>query len=187
MTTTTAPRPTSSGLLTVVTLSGNPRPDSRTQSLGIRVAAAVAERLTSAGEVRIEVVDLSALAGDLFVDPASPALEHALTTAAAASVLVVATPTYKGTYTGPLKAFLDRFGAGGLGGVVAVPVQVAANPVHLAAADLHLRPLLTELGARVLTRPFALTEAQLDDAEARLDAWIADEGPALALVAGVSA
>lgn len=69
--------------------------------------------------------------------------------------------------------------------MVAVPVQVAANPVHLAAADLHLRPLLTELGARVPARPVALTEAQLDDAAPLVGAWAQAEEPALAALAGV--
>jgi FMN reductase len=181
MTTATHP-PSTTGPLTVVTLSGNPRPGSRTQQLGERVADRVAARL----DARTELVDLAPLAGDLFA-PASPALEQALTTAAAASVLVVATPTYKATYTGLLKAFLDRYGAGGLAGVVAVPVQVAGNPVHLAAADLHLRPLLTELGARVPTRPVLATEAQLEEADALVGEWLAAEGAALAALTGVAA
>ncbi|MPV89584.1 NADPH-dependent oxidoreductase [Georgenia ruanii] len=168
--------------MTVVTVSGNPRPDSRTQQLGEQVAAAVAARLGA----RTALVDLSALAGDLFA-PATPALERALETAASAAVLVVATPTYKATYTGLLKAFLDRYGAGGLAGVAAVPVQVAGNPVHLAAADLHLRPVLTELGARVPTRPVLATETQLPEAHALVAEWIATEGPALAALTAVTA
>ncbi|KAE8765476.1 NADPH-dependent FMN reductase [Georgenia thermotolerans] len=181
MTTTTHP-PTATGAPTVITLSGNPRPGSRTQQLGERVAAAVAARLGA----RTELVDLSALAGDVFA-PATPGLERALETAASAAVLVVATPTYKATYTGLLKAFLDRYGAGGLAGVAAVPVQVAGNPVHLAAADLHLRPVLTELGARVPTRPVLATEAQLPDAESLVGEWVATEVEALATLAEVAA
>jgi FMN reductase len=187
MTATAAPRRTATGPLAVVTLSGNPRPGSRTQALGERVAARVAAHLAGAGEVRTDVVDLSVLAGGLFTTPAAPELDQALTTAASAAVLVVATPTYKATYTGLLKAFLDRYGNGGLAGVVAVPVQVAGNPVHLAAADLHLRPLLTELGARVPTRPVVATEAQLADADALVGQWADTEGPALAALAGVIA
>ena len=34
----------------------------------------------------------------------------------AGELLVIATPTYKGTYTGLLKLFLDQFGASGLAG-----------------------------------------------------------------------
>lgn len=167
---------TTTGRARVVVLSGNPRPASRTQRLGELVAARVAAGV--GGDV--EVLDLSGLAGDVLAFPAGPALEDALAVAAGADVLVVATPTYKATYTGLLKAFLDRYGNRGLAEVAAVPVQVAANPVHLAAADLHLRPLLLELGARTPTAAVALTEAQLEDAEAHVDRWAATEVPPLA-------
>ncbi|GMA86652.1 hypothetical protein GCM10025868_19020 [Angustibacter aerolatus] len=61
-------------------------------------------------------------------------------------MLVVATPTYKGAYTGLLKSFLDHVGADALAGAVAVPVTTVGGPAHTLAADVHLRPLLLEPG-----------------------------------------
>lgn len=168
---------------TVVALSGNPRPGSRTHHAARAVADRVADLL--GGLDRVDV-DLSDLAGEVF-DPHSPRVTAATATAAGARVLVVATPTYKATYTGLLKAFLDRYGTAGLAGVVAVPLQVAGHPGHLLAAEVHLRPLLVELGAHVPTRALTLTESQLGDLDAPLEAWVASEGAALVHAAGAAA
>lgn len=182
-TTSLAQEPTRTGVSRVVVLSGNPRPGSRTQALG----AAVANRIAAETGAEVRVVDLGALTDQLFTFPAPAALEEALATAASAGVLVVATPTYKGTYTGLLKAFLDRYGPGGLDGVTAVPVQVAADRAHLAAADVHLRPLLLELGARVPTRALTVIESQLPDSAREVARWAQTELRAITLLAAARA
>jgi FMN reductase len=64
----------------------------------------------------------------------------------------VASPTYKATYPGLLKSFLDWFSTTGLAGVTVVPVMVGAAAQHALAVKTHLRPLLVELGATVPTR-----------------------------------
>jgi len=49
-----------------------------------------------------------------------------------------------------LKLFLDRIEAGtGLEGVIAVPLQLGAAPQHQLSPELHLKPVLVELGAAV--------------------------------------
>jgi len=55
----------------------------------------------------------------------------------------------KATFTGLLKAFLDRYPAGGLSGVTAIPVLTGADATHSMGADVHLAPLLMKLGAMV--------------------------------------
>ncbi|WP_127131449.1 NADPH-dependent FMN reductase [Georgenia sp. SYP-B2076] len=160
---------------TVVALSGNPRPGSRTRAVAERVAARVADDL-DAGEPA--VIDLAEVAEEIF-SPEHPRADAASATVSGARVLIVATPTYKATYTGLLKSFLDLYGNNGLAGVVAVPLQVAGNPAHLLAAEVHLRPLLVELGAEVPTRALVLTEAQLPELDAVIDAWLEANGAAL--------
>ncbi|MEK8226136.1 NAD(P)H-dependent oxidoreductase [Oerskovia sp. M15] len=98
-----------------------------------------------------------------------------------ARVLVVATPVYKGSYTGLLKAFLDLYGPDGLAGVVAVPVVVSGNPAHALAGEVHLRPLLVELGATVPARTLTVLDSQLGEAElaSTVDAWLDRAGGAL--------
>ena len=89
----------------------------------------------------------------------------------AAEALVVASPTYKATYTGLLKAFLDRIGTGALAGAPALPLMVGAGAAHALAVDVHLTPLLLELGARVPARGLYVLEAELDEVAARAATW----------------
>jgi len=63
-------------------------------------------------------------------------------------LVVFASPTFKATYTGLLKLFLEQFEGGtGLAGVVAVPLMLGAGPTHALAPDLLLKPVLVEIGA----------------------------------------
>ena len=61
--------------------------------------------------------------------------------------MIFGSPTYKATYTGLLKLFLDQFPPDGLGGIVAIPLMLGAGPAHALAPELHLKPVLAELGA----------------------------------------
>ncbi|MBE1491812.1 NADPH-dependent FMN reductase [Plantactinospora soyae] len=142
----------------VVVVSGNPRPGSRTRVLAESVGAAVARREGAAAPA---VVDLAAY-GPALLAPDEVRVAGGLARARAARVLVVATPTYKGSYTGILKVFLDNLPHRGLAGVVAVPVTVGATREQAGQSERHLRGLLAELGAEV--RPgLAVTEADLAD------------------------
>ena len=103
-------------------------------------------------------------------------LEHSLR---AADLVVVASPTYKGTYTGLVKLFLDRFAGGtGLRGV-AVPLMLGASPSHALAPELSLRPVLTEIGATVPGRGLFVVDADHDD-PAAYSSWLAATRPVVA-------
>lgn len=149
----------------VVALVGNPRPGSRTLATAVHVA----DRLAEGADVT--TVDLATIGHQLFTADRS-LLDPALATVASARLLVVATPVYKATYTGLLKSFLDLYGPDGLAGVIAVPLVVSGGPAHLLAGEVHLRPLLVELGATVPTRALALTEADLADLDPAVDRWL---------------
>jgi FMN reductase len=90
----------------------------------------------------------------------------------AADVLVVASPTYKATYSGLLKAFLDRLGTGALGGAIAIPLLLGGAPDHRLAVDVHFTPLLLELGARVPARGLFVLESEVDAFEAFAAGWV---------------
>ncbi|WP_210649146.1 NADPH-dependent FMN reductase [Nocardioides sp. SYSU D00065] len=147
----------------VAVVVGNPKPRSRTYDS----ALALAERLGGADLV----VDLADHASELF-EWGSETIGGLVEEVAGSLVVVVASPTYKATYTGLLKAFLDRFPHQGLGGVTAVPLMLGASPVHALAIEHGLRPLLVELGASVPTRGLYLLDSQHADAEP-YDAWYA--------------
>jgi FMN reductase len=122
-------------------LVGNPKAGSRT----LRAALAVRDALAGTPG---PVIDLAEFAGELF-DYDSERVAKAVADVKGVDVLVVASPTYKATYTGLLKAFLDRFGAGSLRGITAYPLLVAAADKHALAVEVHLKPLLAELGLSV--------------------------------------
>lgn len=158
----------------ITVLVGNPKPQSRT----LGVATAVADQL--AGETGADashlVIDLAEHAGALF-DWGSAAVTELTTQVAASKLLVVGSPTFKATYTGMLKAFLDRYGSNGLAGVVAVPVMTAAAPEHGLAVETYLRPLLVELGATVPARGLFVPEAKLTDLGPHVAAWAGGATP----------
>ena len=52
-------------------------------------------------------------------------------------------------------------------------------PHHALAVEVHLRPVLVELGATVPTRGLYVTEAELPDADAVIARWITTAGPLL--------
>ena len=124
----------------IVVVSGNPRAGSRTSTL----AAAVGSALGGASTV----IEVGAL-GTGLLTPDDPATAAAVTAVREADVLVVATPTYKGSYTGVLKVLLDQLPAGALAGKRAVPVVTAGVAPQAAAAAALLAQLLAELGAEV--------------------------------------
>jgi FMN reductase len=89
--------------------------------------------------------------------------------------VIVACPTFKGTYTGLLKLFLDRFAVDGLRGV-AVPMMLGAGAQHALAPELSLRPVLTEIGATVPSRALYVLDTKYDDPGAYID-WLAVARP----------
>ncbi|MEU9884723.1 NAD(P)H-dependent oxidoreductase [Sphaerisporangium sp. NPDC051011] len=170
--------------MSFVTLVGNPREGSRTRTVAERAAEVIAGRLGHPGER--DVIDLAGLAPRL-LDPQPPAeVREALERVVAAKVLLVASPTYKATYTGLLKVFLDRLKPEALAGVTALPILVMGDPKHSLAVETHLRPLLVELGATVPTPGLALLESDIAAPEEVLGRWADRVAPQIALTEGVT-
>jgi FMN reductase len=116
------------------------------------------------------VVDLAEYAAALF-DSSHAELSRLTAEVAASDVAIFASPTYKAAYTGMLKAFLDRYGGNGLAGTVAVPVMTGGWPGHLLAVEVHLRPVLVELGAIVPARGLYVTEPDISAPGAVIAKW----------------
>ncbi|GAA5109197.1 NAD(P)H-dependent oxidoreductase [Alloalcanivorax gelatiniphagus] len=147
----------------VAVVVGNPKPRSRTHESALTLA----DRLGGADLV----VDLADHASELF-DWGSETVGDLVEQVSGSLVVIVASPTYKATYTGLLKAFLDRFPHQGLGGVTAIPLMLGASPAHSLATEHGLRPLLVELGASVPTRGLYVLDSQHDQPEP-YDTWFA--------------
>jgi FMN reductase len=153
----------------IVVVSGNPRPQSRTSVLAIAVGDAVAARTGGFAPVVIEAGEL----GPGLLTPGDAGTSAAVTALKDAEILIVATPTYKGSYTGVLKVLLDQLPANALAGKRAVPVVTAGVPPQAAAAESLLRQLLGELGADVLTPGLPVVEAELPDSAAIAEKYAA--------------
>jgi FMN reductase len=159
----------------IVTVVGNPRPESRTHGLARTLTAELAHVLDgTVGEVDLAVLGPSVL------DQASSAATAAVAQVLGADVVVVASPTYKATYSGLLKGFLDRFSTGSLAGKKAVPVLLGGAPNHQLAVDVHFTPLLLELGAAVPVRGLFVLESDVDGFASMAAKWAAENGQMLA-------
>lgn len=163
----------------IAVVTGNPKPASRTHGVALAVAGALAAALP--GATTHPVVDLAGHAPRLF-DSSAAELSRLTAAVAAADVAIFASPTYKASYTGMLKAFLDRYGSNGLAGVLAVPVMTGGWAGHSLAVEVHLRPVLVELGATVPARGLYVTEPELADLDTAIAGWAATAGP---LIRGV--
>jgi FMN reductase len=124
-------------------------------------------------------VDLSDF-GPRTLDGADAEVARAVEAVLEADVLVLASPTYKATYSGLLKAFLDRIGTGALEGTAALPVLLGGSSNHQLAVDVHFTPLLLELGAAVPVRGLFVLEGELDRFPETARAWAAGHAAALA-------
>jgi FMN reductase len=157
-------------MTSIVVVSGNPRAGSRTSTLAIAVGSALAARLDTTEPSVIEVGSL----GTGLLTPGDEATAVAVAQLKHADVLVVATPTYKGSYTGVLKVLLDQLPANALAGKRAVPVVTAGVAPQAAAALALLRQLLTELGADVPDAGVPVVEADLPESAAIAAKYAAD-------------
>jgi FMN reductase len=148
---------------------GNPKPNSRTLAAAIHLA-----RELSGHDPEL-VVDLAGL-GVALLDWSSPEVADLVARVGRADLAVFGSPTYKGTYSGLLKLFLDRFEGGrGLRGI-AVPLMLGGSPAHSLAPELTLRPVLTEIGGTVPGRGLYVVDSRYQD-PAAYDGWLAETRP----------
>ncbi|GAA3701432.1 NADPH-dependent FMN reductase [Nonomuraea antimicrobica] len=142
--------------MTVLFISGSPSAGSRTG----RLVDHLAGRLDRPATV-LRLRDLPAeplLHGDV----THPELARAARLVRAAEVIVVATPIYKAAYTGLLKSFLDVLPQGAFTGKSVVPIATGGTVAHLLAVDYALRPVLSVLGARHVTRGLFVLDTQIE-------------------------
>ncbi|MEV0411875.1 NADPH-dependent FMN reductase [Streptomyces sp. NPDC050448] len=133
---------------TLLALSGSPSPHSRTAV----VADHVLHRLAHAGYDTAHLAVRELPAADLLsARRGEPEIRRALEAVAEADGIIVATPVYKASYTGLLKAFLDLLPQDGLAGKTVLPIATGGSLAHVLTLDYALRPVLAALGARHVT------------------------------------
>jgi FMN reductase len=163
----------------VVAIVGNPKPASRTRAAAEAVADEVRRLLPDPDRAAATTtIDLADHTGTL-LQWGDPGVAELKTTVRAARALVVASPTYKAAYTGLLKLFLDRFDRDELGGLTTVAVMTGGSEAHALAVEVHLRPVLVEIGASLPTRGLFLAGPEVDDPGAAVAAWLLAAAPPL--------
>jgi FMN reductase len=144
-------------MLTVSIVVGNPKPQSRTRV----IAEAFLRKLVGNADHRLCVIDLVNFHDTILSGP-NDEIDALNSKVAASDLVIFASPTYKATYTGLLKSFLDRYQTNGLRGVVAIPILTGSSMAHSMAPTVNLAPLLVELGAVVPGRGFYFEMDQMD-------------------------
>ena len=138
----------------VLLISGSPSATSRTG----RLLDHVAELLDGAVSL-LHLRDLPA--EPLLLGRDHPDIVVAERSVAEADVIVLATPIYKAAYTGLVKAFLDGLPQKAFAGKTVVPIATGGTQAHLLAVDYALRPVLSVLGARHVTRGLFVLDTQI--------------------------
>jgi FMN reductase len=142
--------------MSILLLGGSPAAPSSTG----RLLDHVGDKLALLGHrhSKLQVRDLPAEAL-LHADCSDLAIKRALAAVAAADAVVIATPVYKASFTGILKAFLDLLPQDGLAGKLVLPLATGGSQSHMLALDYALRPVLHALDARhVLTSIYATSQ-----------------------------
>ncbi|MFG3109956.1 NADPH-dependent FMN reductase [Streptomyces tendae] len=131
-------------MATVLSVSGSPSASSRTN----RLLCHLDDRLTARGHevipLDVRTVPAEALLG---ADFGHPAITVAAELFARADGVVVATPVYKASYSGVLKALLDLLPQYALTGKTVLPLAAEGSTAHVLAIDYALRPVLHSMGA----------------------------------------
>jgi FMN reductase len=147
----------------IAVVVGNPKPASRTLEAAMLLAGKID---ADAEPVVIDVVEL----GSGLFGWGDDAAKAAIASVQESDVAVFASPTYKASYTGMLKIFLDLMPTNALEGVVGIPLMLGAGPGHALAPELCLKPVLVELGATCPTKGLYILDSAYTDGVA-MDAW----------------
>ncbi|WP_280151622.1 NADPH-dependent FMN reductase [Piscinibacter sp. XHJ-5] len=142
----------------IVSISGSPAFRSRSAWLLQFVQTRLAPAAQSHHTIVVRELPADAL---IAADAKNAAVRDAVERAAAAQLLVVATPIYKAAYSGLLKLFLDLLPQDALRGKAVLAIATGGSLGHLLAVDYALKPVLSALGARDILDSVFATDAQL--------------------------
>ena len=169
--------------LRIVAVSGGLQRPSRAATLAEHLLALIGEDVACEPHL-IELGELAPqLAGALWRSQLPASVEQQLIAVEQADVLVVATPVYRGSYTGLFKHFFDFIHQDAL---VDTPILLAAtggSERHALVIDHQLRPLFSFFQARTL--PLGVYATDRDFADGRLHSHALIERARLAVQRGL--
>lgn len=149
----------------ILLISGSPATNSKSAAL-LRYAE---EKLTQSGLTSASLSVRDFPAEDLIhARYDSPAFESLKEQVAKATGLIIATPIYKASYTGSLKALLDILPQNALRGKKVLPLATGGTLGHLLAVEYSLRPVLAVLGASHIQQAVYGVDSQFQSVEPQL-------------------
>jgi len=138
----------------VVVLSGSPSGTSRLDGLLKHTIAYLEKSGAQTAWIRARDLPAEDLLHARFD---SPAILQANATIARSDAVILATPIYKGSYTGVLKAFIDLLPQNAFENKIVLPLAMGGTLAHYNSIDYAIKPMLSALGAtQILTGMFVV-------------------------------
>lgn len=162
----------------ILLIAGSPSVSSRSGA----VLTALGERLAGAG-LDAQILRVRDLPAESLLHAQFDHIDiiAAVEAVSLAQVVIVATPIYKTSFAGVLKAFLDLLSQQALVNKVVLPIATGGSPAHLLAIEYALKPVLAALGAQTFLPALYIQDAQIlgveppqftPEIEVRLDASV---------------
>lgn len=144
--------------MTILMLAGSPSQHSRSTALLRYAAERLAARGLTGNELGLRDVPAVDLIEGNFNGAAAGALRKRVSDAQA---LLIATPVYKASFAGGLKAILDLLDEKSLTDKIVLPIATGGSAAHLLALEYSLKPVLSALGARHILAGVYATDRQV--------------------------
>ena len=138
---------------------GSPFPKSTSE----KIVELVFERLRE-NSWETDVIDLSKIdAESLLIRNEDEKLDKVLKSVVQSDLIITASPTYRATYTGLLKVFLDLLPQESLSEKLVLPIQTGGSSDHSLTIEHGITPVMRSLGATVLTNTIYAWSSQFKE------------------------
>lgn len=138
----------------IVILVGSPTERSRLHGIVEHVRSQVAESGVQPSLIAVRDLPAEDLLHARFD---SEAIQAANRIVEEADAVIVATPVFKASFPGALKAYIDLLPQKGLQNKVVLPIAIGGTIAHLLSIDFAMKPVLSTMGPRnVLAGVFVL-------------------------------
>lgn len=143
-------------------ISASASTTSRTERLGEHIKTYLTRPYTCVDHLRLNQLPAASL---LKANADNPQIAESLDLVGRARAIIILTPTYKASYSGLLKMFIDMLPQYALRGKIILPLATGGTLAHMQMLDFALRPVLQTMwpshiaqGWFVLDRAILLTD-----------------------------
>jgi FMN reductase len=143
------------GVRNVLAISGSHSISSKTVALVEAVLREISSADIVSEHIAVREIDPVAL---LSADSSSNSLTSLLRKVDAAHGVIIATPIYKASFSGLLKAALDTMPQFAFAGKVIMPLGTGGSLAHVLALDYGLRPVIQSMAARHIVQSHYVVE-----------------------------